>query len=184
MQVNSSEYGDEMKAEIVRKKVKVDSYVKSKKSENIGVRVSKAMTMDISNSLERSGADNVAEFIRLAIAEKLSSISVADRVQDQIEGIVEGLTYTRNKIEDSGDENNKEVMKIVMQFVNLLDERDKKFTEMMHLRDVEFKEISESMIQLTAFITQQYGDIEDEVTGGRGSANGNKSEINAQSISR
>ena len=151
--------GDERKEDLIRKKDEVEVYMKSKKTENIGVRISKVMSMQIEMALERSGADSVAEYIRLCIANDLSGFSVADRVQDEIGGIIEGLTYTRNKIEDSGDETSKYVRNIVMQFAKLIDDRDKKFVEILQSRDSEFEEISENMLKLTAFITQQYGEL-------------------------
>ena len=151
--------GDERKEDLIRKKDEVEVYMKSKKTENIGVRISKVMSMQINIALERSGADSVAEYIRLCIANDLSGFSVADRVQDEIGDIIEGLNYTRTKIEDSGETTNKQVLNTVISFAELMGEREKKFLEMMQLRDAEFKQISESMLKLTAFITQQYGDL-------------------------
>lgn len=130
----------------------VEGYMKSKKSENIGVRVSKVMSMDINTYLPGSGADSVAEFIRLAIAEKLSSISVADRVQQSIGDISEGLVYTREKIESAVDDGSNETKKLLIKFLETLQERDKKFAEAMSIRDKGFKEISENMLQITELL--------------------------------
>ena len=151
--------GDERKEDLIRKKDEVEVYMKSKKTENIGVRISKVMSMQINIALERSGADSVAEYIRLCIANDLSGFTVADRVQDEIGDIIDGLNYTRTKIEDSGETTSEQVLNTVISFAELMGEREKKFLEMMQLRDSEFKQISESMLKLTAFITQQYGDL-------------------------
>ena len=151
--------GDERKEDLIRKKDEVEVYMKSKKTENIGVRISKVMSMQINIALERSGADSVAEYIRLCIANDLSGFTVADRVQDEIGDIINGLNYTRTKIEDSGETTSEQVLNTVISFAELMGEREKKFLEMMQLRDSEFKQISESMLKLTAFITQQYGDL-------------------------
>ena len=149
----------ESKEDLFRKKSQVEVYMKSKKTENIGVRISKVMSMQIDMALERSGADSVAEYIRLCIANDLSGFTVADRVQDEIGDIIDGLNYTRTKIEDSGETTSEQVLNTVISFAELIGEREKKFLEMMQLRDAEFKQISESMLKLTAFITQQYGDL-------------------------
>lgn len=136
------------------KKQKVDGYMKSKKADQHTVRVSSRMTMDMMSLLAPSGVDSVAEFIRLAIANQLAGVTVAERVIERIGDLSDGLNYTRTKIEAAAENGNESIKNVVLSLAEEMEIRDKKFAEMMQVRDKEFSEITESMMQIVAAISQ------------------------------
>lgn len=140
--------------ERLMKKQKVEGYMKSKKTDQHTVRVSSRMTADMMSLLASSGVDSVAEFIRLAIANQLAGVTVAERVIERIGDLSDGLNYTRTKIEDAAENGNESIKNVVLSLAEEMDIRDKKFAEMMQVRDKEFSEITESMMQIVAVISQ------------------------------
>ena len=143
----------------IKRKIAVDEYTKPKKSATISIRASRGLIDGIDFALPNSDCETAAEFIRVAIAKELAAISVADRVQDSLAEFIDGNTYTRNMIEESVELSNKNTEKMMISFLNLMQENENKNTQLIQKRDQEFRilidkrdkefmEITNSLLQI------------------------------------